>query len=143
MPIDELPLQSGDLTSESTVLVSTPHSPMLALSAVIPHDFTSAPPSQDSVSVPSPQDCATSPSQPIVTAHSPSLFTSFAPLELSLQDRSSAATSPTSNSPHSVTPLPLTAYSTSPHVSGMFIATTLCCVTNYLIKHSFVCNFSL
>ena len=55
MPIDELPLQSGDLTSESTVLLSTPHSPMLALSAVIPHDFTSAPPSQDSVSVPSPQ----------------------------------------------------------------------------------------
>ena len=30
MPIDELPLQSGDLTSESTVLLSTPHSPMLA-----------------------------------------------------------------------------------------------------------------
>ena len=146
MLIDELPLQLGDLTSESTVLLSTPHSPMLALSAVIPHDFTSALPSQDSVSVPSPQDCATSPSQPIVTAHSPSLFTSFVPLELSLQDRSLGAMSPTSNSPHSVTPLvnlPLTAHSTSPHVSGMFIATTLCCVTNYLNKHSYACKYSL
>ena len=119
---------------------------MLALSAVILHDFTSAPPSQDSVSVPSPQDCATSISQPIVTAHSPSLFTSFAPLELSLQDRSSGATSLTLNSPHSVTPLvilPLTAHTTSLHVSGMFIAATLCCVTNYLIEHSYMCKYSL